>query len=837
MYVIPAHRTHKKSAIRRLHVDLQEIYNEPLENIQVFPDEKNMFKWNILMTNIYNYGSRSIHLIAKFDSNYPLTPPTIGSTIALRHINVSSKVESQTNLYPICLDILNTSISKPYRGWSSAYSFRLILVHLHVCLFGKCLDIGLFKLNQKIAIKVSPPVVKPVLQPLPAFPIKAKPPASTFGLSVILRHSYLGTHLMSYCEPKVFHSIHFLRRDLFEICTHQSNIWLQLVKRKWNNIKTEQWRRTYILRQNAIYSEEIVCYHTKESYSDVILGWPIDMTYNRSKKDIDYIYTEQDLLSYDAFLNHGVNKTQWNYSFKEWLPVYICSEHFRRAKPIFEEKIMKLVVKDNPVSKYQSYDVSETNEWMKRRMGNSTSATTKPLRIRQYRQLPWFKKKEERLSNTAWFDKRMGRFTQNKFEPRMLLKIFPKLLMTNTLLLSTEGVKSSSKVLQCFCRVHQLLLAYPELVHCVNDTFKRFCSDGEKGRSKEACPNLGELISQFLMQTAVSWNTFFAVYLTESFDRGVFWRCKEYPEMADLQNCVVGQGADQTLLKHSWEVRKSSCRKLLFWHALYKICDKNNYEYYLGSPTRWQYKTFRVEVEKVLKLKSWMEFFNYVRPTLGHVTPSTESAITDCLKKSTHNSLRRGYHTEDIDWAGLPTYRSRLLRQGDTFMFPTNTKNIKIVETWNFNTRIYLDTSILVFNNSGSTHLYTIDYDNKSNVSNSIIHSGDIIDSKQGRHEVTIDLAAIEKNVTDMFIVFSSFKASMLCDMIQPDMSFSDQNSELCRCDLGQCSKDAKAVVMCHIQRKQGKWYLNTLNDELKDGSADNYAPIIKYCKTLINEL
>ncbi len=65
----------------------------------------------------------SFHLIIKFPSNYPHSPPSISICHPISHPNIFPNGN-------ICLDMLEASTSSPYSGWTAAYSLTSLLTQL-----------------------------------------------------------------------------------------------------------------------------------------------------------------------------------------------------------------------------------------------------------------------------------------------------------------------------------------------------------------------------------------------------------------------------------------------------------------------------------------------------------------------------------------------------------------------------------------------------------------------------------------------------------------------------------------------------------------------------------
>ena len=97
-----------------------------------------------------------------------------------------------------------------------------------------------------------------------------------------------------------------------------------------------------VARANSITKEELVCFHTKLSYTADVLGVGITLEYypdsqGRNKPDkLAYASTTLDLLSHTAFHSLNIRRNVWKKPFTHWLPLYLNPEHgetvaFRQA--------------------------------------------------------------------------------------------------------------------------------------------------------------------------------------------------------------------------------------------------------------------------------------------------------------------------------------------------------------------------------------------------------------------------------------------------------------------------------------------------------------------------
>ena len=105
----------KENSIKRLLKDLKEWREDPIENIYAEPEEKNLFKWHVILNPKFGqYGGIKLHLLMIFKEDYPRVPPSVKVCSYLKHPNVFGEY--------ICLDMLKEHESGIYRGWTSCYT-------------------------------------------------------------------------------------------------------------------------------------------------------------------------------------------------------------------------------------------------------------------------------------------------------------------------------------------------------------------------------------------------------------------------------------------------------------------------------------------------------------------------------------------------------------------------------------------------------------------------------------------------------------------------------------------------------------------------------------------
>lgn len=602
-----------------------------------------------------------------------------------------------------------------------------------------------------------------------------------FGDFALLPYEIL-MEIFVYLSPKDLSSLACTCRNMRHIA-EDGYLWKELFSKYYpssqlcvENVK--DWKWLFMVEVNNILSD-LVCFHTKLTFEEDVLGIPIQYTVNPKTSDIDYIYSSMDLLSSQAFFQDKVRKTIWKEPFTHWLPLFITKDHFKRGLPFLRKTIVQL-----------------SPTW------NSSS-----------------------------------------FDPMMALEVIGKIMNTHCVLLMDKGIHASTKALDGYFALHRLLLAlveeYPSLQKIVNHRLITFIQD-PKSRSKSETPNLGNFIIFLSISDKIRWNQFALPYLEENFIRNVIWICREYPGMAS--NLTPGKGPDYDRLDKSFKAVKVSLRLLMFHiYFLTQIGRPKgvtleevaiSYDRYYGRPSHQMRNSFQEQVKKILEVDSWLQFFKMI----GMKCPSP-SYLTDWLKRSVQDSKRKGYHNDYTNFSAIQKSGiSKILLKGESYSAPPTLRHVFLEEIWGYpDGIIFLDASCLIF--EGNAHVGTVDY-RHTNYRDTIQHSGDVIDygKKSGTHTIKIDLKLLPTQVTALYFTITAWTTT-LKDIKQPYIRFtdSDLNQELCRYDLE--SKDTQlktSVVMCKLFRESSKsnWKVLAIG-HVGFGRADNYAPILDDIKNL----
>eukprot|EP01080_Neovahlkampfia_damariscottae_P005218 gene5218-8830_t len=235
----------------------------------------------------------------------------------------------------------------------------------------------------------------------------------------------------------------------------------------------------------------------------------------------------------------------------------------------------------------------------------------------------------------------------SNFKPSMVLEIFPKIMSTMVVEVTSGKTYASLKALKGYCWFQRMFLmfvsTYPELKKQCESIIADFIKD-EKKRHKDVVPNLGEFL-QLMTVTDFTWADIKDAYIEESFIRNVFWILNKYPE---LENEKHDEFTDDDRLKYSYQVSKTS-QKLLFFNIFYmenlahpekqSLSDiGKSYDDNFGKPSNKVEELFFKAIEDTSKMESFEIFFKLIGE------PLSNEKICEKLIKSIKLSKEKKYH-------------------------------------------------------------------------------------------------------------------------------------------------------------------------------------------------
>ena len=318
---------------------------------------------------------------------------------------------------------------------------------------------------------------------------------------------------------------------------------------------------------------------------------------------------------------------------------------------------------------------------------------------------------ETRHLSTSILDLSPG---EKRFRPELAVQVLSKISNTMVLLLSDQGLKSSERVIQGYAYVWRLFVAvcerYPRVSQNIRSRLERFVRH-PKSREKSKEPSLGHLLPLLAVCPNVHWiGAFSRAYMNESFDRAVLWIGRDNPELVtDMSRLKIGTGADYDRLDKTFKTRRVALRYTAIHIALSSAMKspsiKNScaaLDYALGQAPRCTVRSLRLRLNRILQdSDSWPKMLR----EMNMMRIPTASVLTDMLKGSVRNSMRKSYHSSTTDFSSIHRGgSSRILLRGDTMVLPAGGSKIRIVDVWRWEhgaVQKYFDTTVFFFDFQG----------------------------------------------------------------------------------------------------------------------------------------
>ncbi|ORY48216.1 hypothetical protein BCR33DRAFT_805426 [Rhizoclosmatium globosum] len=433
----------------------------------------------------------------------------------------------------------------------------------------------------------------------------------------------------------------------FYVATQDGYLWRHLFRSldsKMDLKSTEigDWKHVYTLQMNGVL-QDLTCFHRKTSFKDDVLGIPIEFTVNPVKRTVDYIHSTMDLLS----TLHTARTTS--------------ARQFGQKSSV------------NGCHSFCHTIISNVGFLVEK-----VSCTLEP-------QLK----------------------SQSGFQPIMVLEVLPKLMNTFIVLLSDKGLHNSDSFLTNYFQIHRLFIAlvyeFPQLKKLVLERLNEFART-PAGRSKAACPSLGDLIPlvAVLPDPAAAWKSLGPVFLKESFTRNVLWLGRHHPELATLQP-LDKSGIEEDRIQNTFTGTATRCDSISSYGSTRNMAKAH--DLYYGRPTTSFLAKIKSKLATILEASSFEEILPHFHLTsLPFFSPKYDAAkLTFSLRECVTESLRKGYHTKTTNFAKIHSSGvSKILRKGESYRVAPGTKSVVMEGSWaRGGNSSYLDASVLLYDFDG----------------------------------------------------------------------------------------------------------------------------------------
>ena len=401
--------------------------------------------------------------------------------------------------------------------------------------------------------------------------------------------------------------------------------------------KTSQVLCATICRYNVWERREALCFHTKASLDEDILGLGFSVEHHARSSDIKGINAQLDLLSQSAY-DSGVRRGVWQERFDRWIPLWLCDEHGERAWPRLLAAVHRCATGGKTCAVLSP--------------SPSTSDETR-RRARQY---------------LEFFGKAMNAFVVSmmKTDDDADKKRRPmhgrdgaggRRSRQGSSSKQTAALHASERALLGYCSFHHLLLAFCNRFPAMRKEANAMVARAIAGHTdKDQLPDLGVFLA-LLTVTDQSWScpSLAWAVLGETLDRNVRWMLPDMPylrrfERPGLSQQQVEQVCKPETLLDDWLRHTNTSRRVLMFQAYFLTAVGRpngahpsvvlgHYNCSLGRPTARMVESLRGACGEIAATSDWPVFFE----RLGLPLPA-KAQVASRLCTAVANSRRKGYH-------------------------------------------------------------------------------------------------------------------------------------------------------------------------------------------------
>ena len=528
------------SPIKRLFKDYLEVKNSPLPFVSISPLSNDFFEWrgNIFGPKDTQYEGGIFHFSIDFPADYPRSPPSVRMLTRIHHPCVASQVISLPFLTPYTGVAL---IPNRYEAWTPEYSALSILMQLQSLLFQGTVENALESVS--------------------------------FDRYDAEKHKWL-TAVKGSVEQSL----------RYENTTSKHRPRHPYPPRN-DTTRVDSYLNEKITNRQ-IGAEWAVCFFTKKTYEEAVIGLGINISKNVRTGKIQTVYCSPDIISLNAFNGLKI-KQAFGENFTYLMPIFIVDSHYAKCKHLIKTSLARLY-------------------------------TGAPL--------------------------------IDSYKGDMPLDFFPKCLIKLTLqFLERKGAKAM-RSLSAFGYMHriflQLAIEDAKLQQDCKLAIKRFVED-PKNRDKDAIASAAELLILILM-SGDTWSVeLCTAYVEETMARNVFWITKRFPK---LDRTDPNPEIDKFRAEKSFEVTTNSNRLLMMLLTFSNLFAgggrtledmAKQYDDHLGRIPPQIIDQVISEKEKVLEVSTFKRFFEMVSYPV-----SSDDEINAKLRAAISHSAEKKYHRD-----------------------------------------------------------------------------------------------------------------------------------------------------------------------------------------------
>lgn len=395
--------------------------------------------------------------------------------------------------------------------------------------------------------------------------------------------------------------------------------------------KTNRVLCSVIVGWNVWERRQAICYHTKASLEDEILGVGFSIESHGRSSDIKGVNAQLDLLSESAFFESGVRRGVWQDDFERWIPLWLCKEHGERAWPRLLSTVHSAATSGKRCLQLTPTSAGMEARWLAARYLDFFGKAMNAFVVNML--------KNEEPTQAARDQDRYRHGGGGAAEAS-----------------KQTALHASERALLGYSSFHHLLLVFCERLPMMRHVANEMVANALRGNTdKNALPDLGVFLA-LLTVTDQSWSSSQLAWavLGEALDRNVRWILIEMPYLRSFEQPVSDIRADQICKPEAmlaeWATHTTTSRRVLMFQAYFltqvgrprgahPTTVLSHYNKSLGRPSANMVEKLRLACGEITAVSDWPAFF----ARIGLALPSQVQVATR-LRNAVVNSRTKGYH-------------------------------------------------------------------------------------------------------------------------------------------------------------------------------------------------
>jgi ubiquitin-protein ligase len=564
-----------KAAMLRLQREIVELEKEPLEGIQYhFRDSDMKHMCLILTPQSGPFRGLRLHLNVRIPNGYPRVPPFVSIQTSVEHPNVMGGGF-------ICCDILQPRYqlameSMSYNGgYTPAYLLKYIFYQL-LSFF------SVYEVDQDTG--GTQPVISYRYHSESHFREAAEKQVRGYACSAcgfnISIPSTVGATSMDVDEPSP-EGESSQETQFCYLAKLDTDCWLSILDKLSDqdmHSLARAWSPVKQLQQNLLIRRQLVCFYLRKTHMESVLGIGLRVSDEvrstaQGRPRSGFVGRAAtirmlDLLSLEAYMEHGVRTGIYGEHFNVFLPIAIDPSHFTRAEIILRESLLhihRMWVRPEKVARWPLCIV----EVLPRLMNHMVLELVKDC--------------DTQLQNS-------GRSLSS--DQRWTVK------------------RSSEKALQGYCLLldlfEKLANRFPEVERELRSRVSLF-RRSQGGRHKSRTPDLGMFLT-YLLVLKEDWSTYCVSFIEELLARNVVWYLDGSKtgnrSLAHLAHLEDDTYVSLQRLQETFAASSHSLKLFMFQVSFLRLVSKGIDSHY-GYPSPEDSRNIFQQTQEIYAVKDW----------------------------------------------------------------------------------------------------------------------------------------------------------------------------------------------------------------------------------------